>query len=312
MQKPAPLGEKAGNGHRTDAGVALEHLDQRVLHREPQHLLAFLAEQLGDRLYHAGFSRPGYALDRYDPVTRRKDKARGILLSFVQRNSVVERGNCLNPFCGVRSIQDGQHRTASLVDIRENGAFKSKRLAARQPAFMFAFAGLKCAASDQCVHTGFDMVHRRRQPKIERRLQQSLPRECCLALREMAHRRGNGLRGRDGWCILLEDMGRDQRISRISRISLDPLRELSQLGNPALKKTLLFRTADSLRCSTHLGCVNQSSKVKTDLFGSLAPRRKKALAIAHWLLAFACFERCDNSCLKSVPAPGCEYFLAPR
>ena len=70
VQKPAPLGEKAGDGHRTDASVALEHLDKRVLHREPQNLLALLAEQLGNRLHHAAFARPGYALDRYDPVTR--------------------------------------------------------------------------------------------------------------------------------------------------------------------------------------------------------------------------------------------------
>ena len=66
----AVLGEEPRDRHRGNTRIALEHLDQRVLHREPQHLLAFLAEQLGDRLHHAAFARPGYALDRYDPVTR--------------------------------------------------------------------------------------------------------------------------------------------------------------------------------------------------------------------------------------------------
>ncbi len=134
---------------------------------------------------------------------------------------------------------------------------------------MLAFARLECTASDECVHTGFDVVHRRRQPKIERRLQQSVTGKGCLALREMAHRGSHGLCSRDGRRILLEDMGRDQRISRIS---LDPLSELSQLRNPALKEPLLFRTRYFFRRSTHLGCVNQTTKIETDLFGSLAPR----------------------------------------
>ena len=50
VQKPAPLREKAGDGHRTDAGVALEHLDERVLHGDAIEDIGIKAESAVQQL----------------------------------------------------------------------------------------------------------------------------------------------------------------------------------------------------------------------------------------------------------------------
>src|SRR5690606_27188638 len=50
FEEVAMAPKEARDRHRRDAGLALEHLDERVLDREAQHRPPFLAQNVGDRL----------------------------------------------------------------------------------------------------------------------------------------------------------------------------------------------------------------------------------------------------------------------
>ena len=115
----------------------------------------------------------------------------------------------------------------------------------------------------------------------------------------MAHRRGHGLCGRDGRCILLENMSRDQRISWIG---FDPLRELSQLRNPALEEAPFFRAGNVVCCSPHLRRINETGKVNADFLGFLPPPIEKAFPVPDGRLAFPCIEHGDVAGFRGVLA----------
>ena len=84
-QQPLIAPEEARDGHRWNAGVALQHLHQRVLDGEPEHGSALLAQHVGEGLEDRALARARDALDRDDAIVRAEQQSPGVLLAPVQR-----------------------------------------------------------------------------------------------------------------------------------------------------------------------------------------------------------------------------------
>ena len=89
-QKALMLAQEARNRHRGNAGVPLEHLYERVLDSEPEHGLAFLAQDVCNRFEDGTLAGASYALNGHNPVVRGEKQAPCPFLARVQCHAIFE------------------------------------------------------------------------------------------------------------------------------------------------------------------------------------------------------------------------------
>ena len=132
---------------------------------------------------------PAPAMPWIATISSRERRACRILLPFVERNSVVDRGNCLN-----RSAASGRSRMGNTAP-RPWSTFAIMVLSRSSASWLasqpLCSLGLECAASDQCSH-GFrcgppSSAAQNRAPPSAIPHAGRLPRAA-----EMAHRGSNG------------------------------------------------------------------------------------------------------------------------
>ena len=129
FQQRRPALEQPSQGHRGDAGIALQQLHQGVLNREPDDLLAFLAEDLRHGLQNTALARACYALDGDCPVGRGENQARSPFLACVEVDTVIDGSDRLDPCACFIAVEKGSNCIPPGFDRGENAMLASERIA---------------------------------------------------------------------------------------------------------------------------------------------------------------------------------------
>ena len=120
--------------------VAFEHLHERVLDREAEHLVAFFPQHIGDRFEHTRLPGPGYALHGHGPIARSQDKPGSAQLAFVQFEALIDESGCLDAGVGPPFGEDRFDRALAFICPGEDARLALDFLAAGQPSLVFALA----------------------------------------------------------------------------------------------------------------------------------------------------------------------------
>ena len=84
VEQLVPATKEPGQRLRGYTGVAFEHLDERVLDREPDDRAALVAQHRGDGLQNTAFAGPCNSLDRDRSILGRQDQLRRPELTLVE------------------------------------------------------------------------------------------------------------------------------------------------------------------------------------------------------------------------------------
>lgn len=125
-------GEEPRHCHRGNTRVALEHLDQRVLHREPEHAPTLLAQDIGDRFEDRALACARDALDRDDAVVRAKQQTPCPFLSSVQGQAIFDLGQGLQTGPGKVGRNNRRRSAAPVFDPGNDALFEADSIACRE------------------------------------------------------------------------------------------------------------------------------------------------------------------------------------
>ena len=138
VDQPAPVLQEASQRLRSNARVALKHLDERVLHREPDNRMAFLAQHFSHGCQHARLARASHTLDGDRAISRGKDEPRGAKLPLVELEAVIDFGRSLNAAFSFVTRNSGLDRVSAFGRPGKDARLDFNRLAAGDPASVLA------------------------------------------------------------------------------------------------------------------------------------------------------------------------------
>ena len=113
--------------HRWDPGIAFEHLDERILDGKSQHITAFFAQYVGNRLQNGALARTRYALNGDDAVVRAQDQSPCPFLAMVEGHAISEFGERLQPLASNIGGNNRRYPVPPFIDRIYYALLKSKR-----------------------------------------------------------------------------------------------------------------------------------------------------------------------------------------
>ena len=278
--------QKPRDGHRGDPGFTLEHLHQRILHREPDDAAAFVAQDLSNRFEHRAFACAGNALNRNNPVVRAQQQPSSGFLAPVQSHAVFELSKGLKARTSHRWRYYRRCLTAPLLDRRDNALLaRNCTRCGYHPAFGAA-AALELALALELRHAPLDCRHGSRQTKAQCGFVDLGARKCCFALGQMPDRRGHSMDRRKLLGVPAGEIARYQGIASpepklLSKLARNILRAPSNGSRELPQARYLAEVSGSAR----VGARDNRCRVKPKRLGPGAPcTRKRAAILDHPLV----------------------------
>ena len=279
--------QKPRDGHRGDPGLALEHLHQRILHREPDDAAAFVAQDLSNWFEHRAFACAGNALNRNNPVVRAQQQPSSGFLAPIQGHAVFELSKSLKARTSHCWRYYRRCLTAPLLDRGDNALLARDCTCGGDHAARGAGAALELALALELRHAPLDCRHGSRQTKTQCGFVDLGARKCRFALGQMPDRRGHSMDRRKLLGVPAGEIARYQGITGPEPETLSkPARNIPHARRDGSRALPQARYLAEVSSSARVGARDDRRRIKPKRLGPGTPGgRKRAAILDHPLVA---------------------------